>query len=122
MAAGMLVLALKVPLGIVEEMMRVRDHILQIILEVLADLNAGRSPDNHLAISADTRLLGQSSGLDSLELVKILLDVEERVSEELGAPIALMDERAMSQERSPFRSVNALTDYVVALLEDEHAG
>ncbi len=102
--------------------MRVRDHILQIILEVLADLNAGRSPDNHIAISADTRLLGQSSALDSLELVKVLLDVEERVSEELRTPIALMDERAMSQERSPFRSVNALTDYVVALLEDEHAG
>jgi acyl carrier protein len=101
-----------------EETKTMRDCILQIVLAVLADINIGRSSDNHIIISPDTWLLGRNSGLDSLELVRILLDVEERVSKELQASVALMDERAMSQERSPFRSVNTLTDYIVELLED----
>ena len=101
--------------------MMLRDQVLQVVLDMLREVNINRSPEAEIIGTAETRLLGSHSGLDSIELVRLLLDVEDRISTELNTPIALMDERAMSQEHSPFKSVNTLTDYIVTIIEEEHA-
>jgi len=67
-------------------------------------------------VDQDTRLYGEGAALDSMGLVSLVLGVEERVSDELGTDVTLMDERALSQERSPFRTVGSLADYVVQQL------
>jgi hypothetical protein len=48
--------------------------------------------------------------------VAFLIDVEELFLDE-DIQIALSDERAMSQSKSPFRSVETLTDYIAELLK-----
>ena len=67
-------------------------------------------------VDQNTRLYGEGAALDSMGLVNLVLGVEERVSDELGSDVTLMDERALSQERSPFRTVGSLADYVVQQL------
>jgi acyl carrier protein len=47
----------------------------------------------------------------------MLAGIEQRFSEEYGIEISLMDERAMSQTRSPFRTVGSLGDYIAQLLD-----
>lgn len=70
--------------------------------------------------SPETILFGKSGQLDSLGLVSLIVEVEQNIQDEFGAEITLADERAMSQEHSPFKSVRALSDYVALLLaEDE---
>ena len=72
--------------------------------------------------SGQTVLFGHGGELDSLGLVNLVILLEEKVSDELGAEIALTDERALSQEHSPFRTVEALASYISQLLDDqEHA-
>ena len=66
-------------------------------------------------VDADTVLLGKSSHFDSLGLVNYIVDVEQALDEELGVAVTLADERAMSQTRSPFRTVQALMDYIMTL-------
>ena len=56
-------------------------------------------------------LFGEGSPLDSLGLVRLLIDVEEGLATE-GFDIVLTDERAMSQNSSPFRSVSTLVKYI----------
>jgi hypothetical protein len=63
------------------------------------------------------RIFGGESPLDSLGLVNFLADLEYRLSEEFGREIVLASEQAMSRQRSPFRDVPSLSDYVVELLE-----
>jgi len=63
-------------------------------------------------------LFGPRSIIDSLTLVSLLVDVEQRLNEELGVSIVIADERAMSQERSPFRTVGTLSDYVQGLVDE----
>lgn len=102
--------------------MTARNIVLQLVLNALSQINAGRAPDLQIPLSLESRLFGSNSHLDSLELVNLILDVEEQVSQTFSTPIMLMDERALSQERSPFRSVDNLTDYIVQLLEEQRHG
>lgn len=68
------------------------------------------------ALGEETRLIGQGAILDSLGLVSLIVEVEQRLSDELGIHLILADERAMSQKRSPFRSIGALADYIYDLM------
>jgi acyl carrier protein len=99
-----------------------RNIVVQLVLDALIQVNAGRAPDLQIPVSPESRLFGANSHLDSLELVNLILDVEDQVGRTFSLPIILMDERAMSQERSPFRSVTTLTDYIVQLLEEQQHG
>ncbi len=67
------------------------------------------------------KLLGSGAICDSLGLVRYLLSLEESISQEFDTPITLMDERAMSQSRSPFRNLAVLIDFIVGLLPVESA-
>lgn len=102
--------------------MTARNIVVQLILDALSQVNAGRAPNLQIPVSPEIRLFGANSHLDSLELVNLILDVEDQVGATFSTPIMLMDERAMSQERSPFRSVSTLSDYIVQLLEERQHG
>jgi acyl carrier protein len=56
--------------------------------------------------------------MDSMGLVTLLADLEDEIDDETGIAITIADERAMSAKRSPFRSVDALVDYIAQLLEE----
>jgi len=56
--------------------------------------------------------------LDSLGLVRLIMDVEQRLQVERDITVTLVDERAMSQKHSPFRSVQTLVDYVCMLVKE----
>jgi hypothetical protein len=89
-----------------------------IILQALNNINEERSSDEQLKVDLHTRLFGTDAVLDSLSLVSVIVDVESAVSEQAGCDICLTDDRAMSQEISPFTDVNALTAYIELLLSE----
>lgn len=53
--------------------------------------------------------------LDSLSLVSVIVDVEGDISDLLSHSISLTDDRAMSQEISPFSNVKSLLAYIMIL-------
>jgi hypothetical protein len=61
-------------------------------------------------------IFGPGAAMDSLGLVNFLADLEFRLGEEFGREIVLASEQAMSRSRSPFRDVDALTEYILELL------
>ena len=67
----------------------------------------------------DTVLFGDSGLLDSVGLVSLIVAIEQEIENELGVSIVLADERAMSQQHSPFRSIGALADYAASLVSTE---
>jgi len=92
--------------------------VLQSVGEVREQLGTSQSTEP----SGQTVLFGLGGELDSLGLVNLVILLEEKISDELGAQIALTDERAMSQERSPFRTVTTLAGYISRLLDEtKHA-
>ena len=85
-----------------------------VVLSALESVNQTRGGDAQLDVSPTAPIFGPGSTLDSLGLVSLLMDVEEGLAD-LGLTVTLSDERAMSQTRSPFRSVPALVDYIERL-------
>lgn len=87
------------------------DVIRETVLGAMRSANLGRSASAQLVVSADAPFFGPASPLDSLGLVALLLDIEEALQER-GCAVVLSDERAVSQKRSPFRSVESLVAYI----------
>ncbi len=94
------------------------DTLHAIVFQALANVNDERGPDEQLDIGPDTILFGASAALDSLSLVSVIVDVEAAVSEASGRDVVLTDDRAMSQEVSPFSDVKSLTAYILLLLSE----
>lgn len=92
-----------------------RAEILDIVYEVMKELNEEREDETKLDLNENTMLFGRDSNLDSLGLVTIIVGVEQTILDELGVEITLTDEKAMSQTRSPFRTVGSLVDYICSL-------
>jgi acyl carrier protein len=86
----------------------------RIILDAVHTLNLGRDEDHQLQIGPHAPLYGNNSGLDSLGLVALLIEIEESLRD-AGWEVSLSDERAMSSRHNPFRDVPALVDYIQSL-------
>jgi len=85
-----------------------------VVLEAMRLANLARDTSAQLEVSAEAPIFGPDSALDSLGLVALLLDIEDGLRA-VGCEVLLSDERAMSQKRSPFRSVPALVAYITAV-------
>ncbi len=93
-----------------------RDELRDLILTTIRQFT--EMPET-TALDETTRLFGDQTILDSLGLVSVLMDIEQQVNDQLNTSIVIADERAMSQQRSPFRSVGSLTDYVLLLTTEQ---
>jgi acyl carrier protein len=92
-----------------------REDIQGLVLTAVAGVNASRDADQQLPVTPDALVFGPGSPLDSLGLVGLLVDIEDALRD-AGHEVSLSDSRAMSQSRSPFRSVPTLVAYIDELL------
>ena len=80
-----------------------------------------QSPGSTPTVDESTSIFGKDGALDSIQLVNLIMEVEQRVNEHYGTTISIADDRAMSQERSPFRRIGSLADYVSLLVAEQKA-
>jgi acyl carrier protein len=65
-------------------------------------------------VGPDTALFGAGGVLDSIGLVSVVVELEQKVSDLAGRDVSLMNDRALSRGRSPFRTVRTLAEYAAA--------
>lgn len=97
------------------------EQIQTLVFDTLDEVNPQLPAEMRLARKTGEILFGRDGKLDSLALVTLIVAVEEKINTELGATISLADERAMSRQRSPFRTVESLVAYVQQLLDEQPA-
>ena len=96
-----------------------RAAIAAIVIAGLEEVLAQSDTPPAEPVSEETSLIGRRSSLDSLGMVTLIVDLEQRIEEQYGAALTLASDRAMSQQSSPFRTVRTLTDYICTLLAEE---
>jgi acyl carrier protein len=96
-----------------------RSDIANLVIGILKEVYAERGKSVNGPLTKEVRLVGKESQLDSLGLVQLILELEQRIEEQYSVIVTLADERAMSSRNSPFRTVGSLTDYVCELLAQE---
>jgi acyl carrier protein len=92
---------------------RSREAVTAVVVETLKGVDTADGPVGD--VDETTELLGR---LDSMGLVTFVIDLEERLQDDLGIAVALATDRALSQRQSPFRNVSTLTDYVLELVAE----
>ncbi|AXX90870.1 hypothetical protein CKA55_05130 [Arcobacter suis] len=94
------------------------ERIENIIIESLKEYNQEKESTKLHNPTSKTRLYGEKSIFDSMGLVYLITDIEEKISDEFSKNIVLADEKAMSQKTSPFKDVETLAKYIQNLLEE----
>ena len=94
------------------------EKIIQVIFDTVDELNEQYTEEQRLAKSIDTVLFGEGGKLDSIGVVTLIVATEQKLEEIFGISLTLADEKAMSQERSPFRTIGSLADYIEMLIEE----
>jgi hypothetical protein len=96
-----------------------KERILRCVLSAVDELNEGLPRAKQLGKTPEVVLFGEQGSLDSLGLATLVVLSEQRVEEEFGHAVTVADERAMSQHRSPFRTIETMADYITLLVEEE---
>ncbi len=87
-----------------------RQEIVNLIIETANDLGEDEL-GNAGPLTEDSVLFGKDGALDSMGLVTLIVAVEQAIEDRFGAAAGLADEKAMSQAKSPYRTVATLADY-----------
>ena len=99
-----------------------KEKIIKAVCSSIEEINKTTNQENPLSTGLTTKLFGGDSELDSLGLISLIVAVEQRVSEDLNISVTLADDRALSQEVSPFSSVQTLVDYIIVLANEAKNG
>jgi acyl carrier protein len=70
-------------------------------------------------LQAGTALFGAEGFLDSMALVSLVVALEQGIEEKFGVSVTLADAHAMSQERSPYRTIQALAEYAIHRMQGD---
>ena len=92
------------------------ENIVTAIYRAIDWINGELPPDRQLIEAPETRLLGSQSVLDSMHLVSLIVTIERELEDAFGVALTLADERALSMNASPFRSIQSLADYIGTLI------
>ncbi len=95
-----------------------RSAALSIVIASIQEVFAQTGMDAPSALTEDTVLVGKDAVLDSLGVVSLIVEVEQRVESDHNASVTLANDKAMSARNSPFRTVGVLTDHVVAMVAE----
>ena len=93
-------------------------QVLEIIYNAIDTLNEEMEDNDQIEKTENAILFGSNSGLDSMGLVNLITLIEQNIEEATGKFISIADERAMSLEESPFRTVASLKEYITTLLNE----
>jgi acyl carrier protein len=91
--------------------------LVELIIDNVNELKDSQGLNGPEQIDAGTALFGADGFLDSMALVTLVVAVEQAIEETLGVSVSLADPSAMSQERSPYRSVGALAEYALQRMQ-----
>lgn len=94
-------------------------RIERFIMNILQELNEVIEERITEPLDNNTKIFGRNGLLDSMDLVSLIVDLEKKIEDEFGISLIIADERAMSEKKSPFRTVLSLAEYICALIEEE---
>ena len=95
-----------------------KEELTNLILKIAAEQNPSLPRPVQIEQGAEARLYGRGAALDSLALVRFIVEIEAAVDDQYGVSVILADDRAMSQQRSPFLTVGSLAAYIEELIKE----
>ena len=93
------------------------EQVTALVYRAVDEINGELTDGQRLEKDPSTVLFGNNAKIDSMALVSFIVAVEEQILNELGIAMTLADDKAMSMQRSPFRTLETLVDYVKSRIQ-----
>src|ERR1700688_448739 len=90
-----------------------RTVAIEIVLSTLRDA-VDQNGGNASTVTEETVIVGPEAVIDSIGVVSLIVDIEQRLEMDHQVSVTLANDRAMSQRNSPFRTPSVLADHIVA--------
>lgn len=94
------------------------DKVVQLVLASAVQFNQDLEHKIEVDKGCDAELFGEGGALDSLGLVGFIVLVEQEIADRMGIEVSLADERAMSQRRSPYKTVQRLAEHILGRMDE----
>jgi acyl carrier protein len=94
-----------------------RNVAIEIVIAALkeaVDQNGGDASK----VNGETTIVGPDAVIDSIGVVSLIVDVEQRLEMDHQISVTLANDRAMSQKNSPFRTPTVLADHILATMSE----
>ena len=90
-----------------------RESALELVLSSLRDAVEQNGGDS-AGVNTETVIVGPEAVIDSIGVVSLIVDIEQRLEMDHQVSVTLANDRAMSQRSSPFRSPAVLAEHILA--------
>ena len=90
-----------------------------VVFEAVDEVNQMLPREKRIPKSLDTVLVGASAAIDSLALVNLIVEVEQRISEAFHSTLNLADQRSAGPNQKPLQTIGALVEYLNHFLAAE---
>ena len=94
-------------------------EIKEILKIAIDELNEQLEDDEKIEFSENTKFIGSHACIDSITFVTLISIIEELIEDKYDKTIHLVNEKAFSQKRSPFYSIETISAYIEELLKEE---
>ncbi len=84
------------------------DLFLEIIYSAIKEVNKQQPPEYQLNLDKNEFLISDKSSLDSLGLITLLINIEEKISKKFKINLNLLDEELISEKNTPFETLASL--------------
>src|SRR5882757_6183543 len=86
---------------------------LEIVLSALRDA-VDQNGGDVSGVTEETVIVGPEAVIDSIGVVSLIVDIEQRLEMDHQISVTLASDRAMSQRNSPFRTPAVLADHILS--------
>ena len=95
------------------------DKILKLLIKSAKTFNKYNDNKIDYGKGIDTTVYGKDTTLDSVELVDFIVQVEEKLEDELGIVVNMTSEKAMSRKVKPFHTFRTMTNFIMEQIGNE---
>lgn len=97
--------------------MHYKEILTEIVVSVLNERRAEFSCANRIATDENSPIYGEGAPFDSIELVRLIVMLEEKIEEKTGTTVRLTSISAFISEKSPFGTIGSVAKFIESTIK-----
>ena len=89
-----------------------KNSIIEIIFTSIKEVNENQPSNNKLKLKKDELLVSDKSKIDSLGLITLLVNIEDKINKTYNVRLNLLEENFISDEKTPFQTIDNLAEWL----------
>ena len=98
-----------------------RKTALDVVTGCLREAIEQSGAQDPVVVDENTVIVGKDAVIDSVGVVSLIVDIEQRLEMDFNVSVTLANDKAMSQRSSPFRTAGVLAEHVCAVAAEGQA-